>query len=550
MKNQERLFKRGAIYYYRTRIPQDLVPHYGKAEIVVSLRTKDKAEAKGLLKIKDGETEAEFRALRANNAADARREELLPVVETPASLRDVALAYQREIERAELMAVIELYEKAAADPDGFWRGDFISIPTSEEFTWFDRLRAEGELDQITGHLVNLRRRDRLAALRRMLRGDLGEMVALAQSKAANLDDRTAQVVAMALIRAEIKALQDVIAGSATCLDEQPQSSATRSPASAFNQDGLSPAGPALSLDAVFERWAVEAQPAASTLSTWRGIVKTFKAAFPHKASDMRSVTADDMVAWKDQLLAAGKSPKTINHGHLACISRLFRFAIKNRLATVNPAENVKVERRAKPGAKMIGYTDDEVARLLVLARSQAEPFKRWIPWLAATTGSRVGAVAQLWRSRVTMVNGQHVIEIQPAPDAGTIKTEESERTLPLHPALINEGFLDFVRQRGDGPLFYGRSSGNREKKHASKSVSDRLAKWIRENGFTDKRKAPNHAFRHWFKSTLINSGEDSRVVDKLQGHADKSDAATYYAANYDRMLAALKKLPLPERHDA
>jgi len=34
---------------------------------------------------------------------------------------------------------------------------------------------------------------------------------------------------------------------------------------------------------------------------------------------------------------------------------------------------------------------------------------------------------------------------------------------------VKEGFLDFVRSVGQGPLFYGHSSGDPNKKHASKS---------------------------------------------------------------------------------
>jgi hypothetical protein len=57
-----------------------------------------------------------------------------------------------------------------------------------------------------------------------------------------------------------------------------------------------------------------------------------------------------------------------------------------------------------------------------------------------------------------------------------------------------------VKVRGKGPLFYGRSSGDPTRKHASKGVSNRVGEWVRASGFTDPRKDPNHALRHWFKS--------------------------------------------------
>ncbi|MER8528254.1 hypothetical protein [Mesorhizobium sp. M1272] len=111
--------------------------------------------------------------------------------------------------------------------------------------------------------------------------------------------------------------------------------------------------------------------------------------------------------------------------------------------------------------------------------------------------------------------------------------------------MIEDGFLEFVQARGDGPLFYGKSSGDREKKHASKGVSNRLGTWIRENGFNDKRIDPNHGLRHWFKTHADDVGIQARMVDKLQGHAPSTEAAKYYHPELSTKLAALKKIKLP-----
>lgn len=45
VKIQTNLVRRGAVYYFRARLPADLVSHYGKREILASLKTKDKQEA-------------------------------------------------------------------------------------------------------------------------------------------------------------------------------------------------------------------------------------------------------------------------------------------------------------------------------------------------------------------------------------------------------------------------------------------------------------------------------------------------------------------------
>ena len=202
--------------------------------------------------------------------------------------------------------------------------------------------------------------------------------------------------------------------------------------------------------------------------------------------------------WKDQLIDSGLSPKTVGQGHLAGVKALLGFEVRNKRLAANPATGITMAVKRRAGQRKLPYSDSEVARILALAAREASPARRWLPWLAALSGARIGEVAQLWGNRITTEDGIAVMVIRPAEDGGSLKNEASERTVPIHPAILEAGFLEFVRQRGSGRLFYRRSSGDPSRKHSSKGVTNRLAEWIREQGFTDPRKAPNHALRHWF----------------------------------------------------
>jgi integrase len=151
----------------------------------------------------------------------------------------------------------------------------------------------------------------------------------------------------------------------------------------------------------------------------------------------------------------------------------------------------------------------------------------------------------LWGEGVKIEDGVPYLEIRPAPDGGTLKNVHSERRVPLHPALIEAGFLDFVKARGKGPLFYRKSSGDPTKKHASKGVTNHLAEWIRAQGFEDERKAPNHAFRHWWKTTLARVGVQDSVADALQGHAGRTVASTYRHFDLKTRARELARIPVP-----
>ncbi|WP_439648204.1 DUF6538 domain-containing protein [Albidovulum sediminis] len=45
MPGHTRLYRRGAVYYHRAAVPQDIVATYGKREETFSLKTRDHAEA-------------------------------------------------------------------------------------------------------------------------------------------------------------------------------------------------------------------------------------------------------------------------------------------------------------------------------------------------------------------------------------------------------------------------------------------------------------------------------------------------------------------------
>lgn len=313
-----------------------------------------------------------------------------------------------------------------------------------------------------------------------------------------------------------------------------------------------PEGAVTSFDELFDRWRKAGNKAPSTVGNWRSIIDQFKDFVGH--DDPGAVGQADVIRWKDALLAQGR--KRIDDTALACLKAVYAPAVAEQAVTgirVNPALGVSARQaRRQAGQTKLPYTDEEVARLLGLAAKQTNAAKRWLPLLLACTGARVGELAQLWGENVAVVDGVHALRIAPAPDGGTLKNEVSERTIPLHPELIRQGFLAFVKTRGAGPLFYAgsgrraaRARDDSERRHVSKGVANHLAGWIREEGFSDSRKAPSHAFRHWMKTALLKAGASERVADAIQGHAGRSEADTYRHVDLGMMAEALGRVVIP-----
>jgi hypothetical protein len=85
-----------------------------------------------------------------------------------------------------------------------------------------------------------------------------------------------------------------------------------------------------------------------------------------------------------------------------------------------------------------------------------------------------------------------------AAEAGSLKNVNSERVVPVHSALMDEGFLKFVASTRKGPLFPDLKPDRFDSRGGTGTKI--LSKWIRSLGVVDKRISPNHSWRHRVKT--------------------------------------------------
>lgn len=301
--------------------------------------------------------------------------------------------------------------------------------------------------------------------------------------------------------------------------------------------------PGLSFDDLFESWREETMPSPSTVASWRPVLVSLRAHVRHESASR--LTAQEVTSWKNVLVRSDLSARTINNTYLACLHALLAHGLKNHELTNNVATGVGVKEKHVAGTGALPYEDSEVAALLSFAARQEHAARRWIPLLAACTGARAGELAQLWGKRVREIDGILALELRPAEDGGTFKNAGSERVVPVHPALIEAGFLEFVARKGEGPLFYGQLTGHGQR-HASKGTVNHLAAWIRKQpGFNNPRKAPSHALRHWWKSAASRVDIPDSRADFIQGHKAQGEAARYRHFDLKSLAGDVARIPIP-----
>jgi integrase len=139
------------------------------------------------------------------------------------------------------------------------------------------------------------------------------------------------------------------------------------------------------------------------------------------------------------------------------------------------------------------FTPEEQRSILSAAsaiktfRKRDDAARRWVPWLCAYTGARVGEITQLRRADVIERGGIHALRI--TPDAGTVKNARA-RVVPLHEHLIAQGLLRFVEKREEGPLFYKQRPTTTTTDADPMKRKKALADWVRELGVTDTGVSP------------------------------------------------------------
>ncbi len=313
--------------------------------------------------------------------------------------------------------------------------------------------------------------------------------------------------------------------------------------------------PAVSLTGLLDGWWKEAAATGrkpSTHESYQHAVLSLVAFLKH--DDAARISPEDVVAYKDFRVSSinprtGKkvSPKTVRDSDLAGLKTVFGWAVRNKRLPSNPADGITIKLGRKRKLRSKGFTDAEASAILNAAlshargREQPHTFaaKRWVPWLCAYTGARVGELAQLRKQDLSKQGEHWVIHI--TPEAGTVKTDAA-REVVLHEHVVALGFPEFVAKAPPGHLFLKPSKKTGDVLGPLQGVKNRLAEFAREV-VTDPNVAPNHGWRHRFKTVGMEAGIAPRILDAIQGQAPASVADTYGDVTVKTIAAEIAKLP-------
>ena len=498
---------RRSTYYFRRPVPEELRETIGKRELIESLQTKDREEAKRRCHAKDVEVDRLFEVAR----------------------RGVELSQPE----ADALARQWLDKALSEDADSRALGRY-RLPTLEV--------VEASDDLVQTELAEARE-----ALAEADRAKVERTVELFLKDRGMLLPQRSEAwrrVGHAFLRANVQSWERVnerLGGR--WREDEPKGTSLREPLH------VAPAGPhrvappvrlpveGELLSEIYTKYKQERRPSLKTDAEWSAAIRRFTEV--NGDLPIRAITRTHVRHFKDHLLSRpGRSGERIAVGTvkkaLAGISAVLAWAVENDYCDVNPAAGIRVRDPEANREKRLPYETEDLKAIFrsLVYSSGARPAAGageaayWLPLLALFTGARLEELGQLLVTDVKRESGVCYLDINTLDESKSLKTRSSRRRVPLHAELIRLGFLKYVSKLPpQGSLWPDPKPDNKGK------LTGNWSKWWgryarQEAGITDPRKV-FHSFRHTFKDATRAAGIDEALSDALTGHSGGGVRRTY-----------------------
>jgi len=284
-------------------------------------------------------------------------------------------------------------------------------------------------------------------------------------------------------------------------------------------------------------WKLDMRPMPRSLYDRVRTAERLAAFLGHRVADV--VTKEDAIRWKEDMQRRSLHAATIRND-ISEMSAVWRWGVSNRKLRTegNPFAGILPPKQRRK--KVVrAFTDAEAASILYAARNE-HGFMRWLPWVLCLTGARLNEVCQSNRDDVTVIDGIHTIRIHDEETGRTVKNADSRRIIPLHPALIEEGFLAYVAALPAGSPLWPDIAPDGLLGLRSTTAGKRIARWLRAScGINDPLISPNHSWRHYFITMCRRTVMPVEVRSAITGHSAKADESASYGEGMGTMVQVM-----------
>lgn len=231
------------------------------------------------------------------------------------------------------------------------------------------------------------------------------------------------------------------------------------------------------------------------------------------------------------------------------VSTLMDWAVKQGIVDRNYAVGLAARDSGRRSEKRKVFATEDLQSLVdspcyTTDIPFTKPERFWIPLIALFTGARLNEICSLYVGDIQTIDDIPCFNInQDMPDK-SIKTDSSARVVPIHPNLIDIGFLGYVEtQKVAGCDRLWPNLTHTKNNGYGGAFGQWCGRYVRAHVTRDPKKV-FHSFRHTLINNLKQQEVDQRVIEAIDGHQDTSMSGGLYGKDYKPaiLLNALTKL--------
>jgi integrase len=235
-------------------------------------------------------------------------------------------------------------------------------------------------------------------------------------------------------------------------------------------------------------------------------------------------------------------PISINtaNNSIAKVIAFMNWARQNGYVVENYFSGMKLKNKKQARDERKPFSEADIKKVFnpktYLIETSLGPARYWVPLLGLFSGARLNELCQIHVKDVINSDGISCLDINANKDdpknPKKIKNKASQRVIPIHPQLIELGFLDYVEQQR-------KKKSVRLFPELSLSIdgySRKVGRWFNEQFLRKKlgiKEKTFHSFRHSLTDSLKQKGVGESYLSEYLGHTT-GESITYgrYAKQY------------------
>ncbi|WP_199098018.1 site-specific integrase [Dyella sp. ASV21] len=167
-----------------------------------------------------------------------------------------------------------------------------------------------------------------------------------------------------------------------------------------------------------------------------------------KRREFRNMRAPEIIAKAQRLHRPPLNLRT-QQKHIERLRALFHWLERRGEITPGLLRGVRLYQRHQDfGRPRAPFSDEQLQRMFGVHQNIAHktPYQYWAPILGLYQGMRVNEIGQLYVDDVVQMSGMWCIDVTRDRPGQRLKNRMSRRLLPIHPKILECGFIDFAEQ--------------------------------------------------------------------------------------------------------